>query len=152
MTILLRWTQYKTPKYVQMLRATQSMVARNQMEFDRKRRNKGSQLLDELTAALRQNHAVLQAVENGRADRPEPVETRVPMGLALFNPLLGQRKIPMRRLVVPRHPTGAVPGMPTFRINRLRPYSHHIKGGSDKNKLLDNGILLRHKPGDPASE
>ena len=68
--------EYKTPKCVQMLGTTQPMVARNEMEFDRKRRSKGSQLLDELATALRQNHAVLLAVENGRADRPSGETSR----------------------------------------------------------------------------
>ena len=33
----LRWTQHKTPKCVQMLGTTESMVTRNEMEFDRER-------------------------------------------------------------------------------------------------------------------
>ena len=114
--------EYKTLKYVQMLGATESMVARNEMEFDRKRRSKESQLLDELAAALRQNHAVLLAVENGRTDQTKPVETRLPIGLALFDPLPGKGKIPMRRLVVPGHRAGAVPFMAPFGINRFSPH------------------------------
>ena len=91
------------------------MVARNEMQFEGKRGSKGSQLLDELAAALRQNHAVLLAVENGRADRPQPDEARAPQGLALFNPLPGERKTPMWRLVVPGHPAGAAPLIASFR-------------------------------------
>ena len=107
--------EHKTPKCVQMLGITESMVALNKMEFDGKRGSETSQLLDELAAALRQNRAVLLAVENGHTDRPQPVETPLPIGLALFNPLPGERKIPMRLLVVPGHPAGTVPFVASFR-------------------------------------
>ena len=62
------------------------MVAWNQMEFDGKRGSQGLQPLDKLATAARQNHAVLLAVQDGGADRPEPVETGFPIGLALLDP------------------------------------------------------------------
>ena len=135
-----------------MLGITQSMVARNQMEFNRKRRSKGSQLFDELAAALRQNHAILLAMKNGRTDWTKPIETCFPIGFALFNPLPCERKIPMRRVVIPGHPSGGVPRMVPLIGNGPRPHSHHIECGSNKNQPLNFLKLLPHEPGDPASE
>ena len=135
-----------------MLGAAESMVASNEMEFDRKRGNNGSYLLDEPAAALRQNHAVFPAVENGRADRSKPVETRLPIGLALLDPLPREREIPMRRLIVPGHPAGGAPRMVPLVGDGAGPDSHHIERGGNEDELFDNGILLRHEPRNPAAE
>ena len=128
------------------------MVAWNQMEFDGKRGSQGSQLLDKLAAAAWQDHVVFLAVEDGGTDRPQPVETGLPIGLAFLDPFPRDGIITMRRLAVPGHPAAAVPIVASFWIDRSRAQAHHIEGGGDEHQPFNFLTLLRQEPGDPASE
>ena len=128
------------------------MVAWNQMEFDGKRGSQGLQPLDKLATAARQYHAVFLAVKNGGADRPQTIETGLPIGLALLDPLPRDGIITMRRLVVPGHPAAVMPIVASFWINRSRAQAHHIEGGGDEHQPFDFLTFLRQEPGNPASE
>ena len=69
------------------LRTAQAMVAWNQIEFDGKGTIFVQELFDELLAASRKDHAILQAMQDRRVHRPEPIKAGLPIGFAFFDPL-----------------------------------------------------------------
>ncbi len=58
----------------------------------------------------------------------------------------------MEGIVVPRHPSGAMPIMPSFGRDGLRADAHHVEGRRDENESIDLMVLLRHQPRNPAAE
>jgi len=62
-----------------MLWAAETVVTGDQVEFNRIGGIAGEELLDELTAPARQNHCILETVEDRRLHQPESVEAGLPI-------------------------------------------------------------------------
>ena len=76
----------KPAKPFNLFMTAQSMIARNQMKFDRERGVAREQLLNELTAPSRQNHRILETVEDRCFHRPESIEAGLPIAVAFLDP------------------------------------------------------------------
>lgn len=135
-----------------MFRTTQTVVARYQLKRDGKGGISGQDLFSELTAAFGQDHAVLHSMQDCCLDAAEPVEVGFPQRFAFFDPFPGDRIVPMYGIIVPRHLSSRVPGMPPLVGNLLGPHPHHVESRSDQDQFLNSWELLCHQPGDPAAQ
>ena len=70
-----------------MLRAAETVVARYEIEFDRKCGVAREKFLDKLVASARQDRCILETVENRRLHMPESIEADLPIPFAFFDPL-----------------------------------------------------------------
>ncbi len=134
------------------LETAQPMVSRNEMEFYGIERIPTAQEIHKFTAAFGRNHCVAGPVQNRRFQRPHSIEARGPVGFAFFHPFPGQRPIPVEWIIVPRHPSGAMPSMPSFGRDGLRAYAHDVEGRRDEDQSLYLITFLCHQPRDPPAQ
>ena len=134
------------------LRTAQPMVSGYEMELYRVRRIATEQKIHKFTAAFRSNHRVAGPMQDRRPHPSHSIKARGPVGLAFFHPFPRQRPIPVERIIIPRHPAGAMPIMSSFGRDGLRAYAHHIEGRGDEDQSFHLILFLGHQPGDPASQ
>ena len=120
-------------------RAAETVVTGDQVKFNRIGGISREELLDELTAPARQNHCILETVEDRRLHQPESVEAGLPIGLAFLNPFPRERPIFVQRVVIPRHPAGRMPIMLPLGVNRSGAQTHHIERGGDEEEFSTTG-------------
>jgi hypothetical protein len=73
-------------KPVDMFRSTETVVAGDEIEFNRKCGIAREKFLDKLLASARQNDRILEIMENRRLHMPESIEAGLPIRFAFFDP------------------------------------------------------------------
>ena len=94
---------------VQMFGTAQSMVTRNQMEFDWETRGRARAVARRTHCSRSENHCILETVEDRRVHRPESIEACLPIGFAFLDPFPREWPILVSGLVVPGHSAGGLP-------------------------------------------
>lgn len=134
------------------LGTAQPMVTGFEVELDRKGRIPTAQEIHKFAAAFRRNYRVVGPVQDRRPQTPHSIEARGPIGFAFFHPFPGQGPIPVERIIVPWHPAGAMPIMPSFERDGFRADAHHVEGRRDEDQLLHLVTFLCHQPRNPAAQ
>src|SRR4029078_1305601 len=128
------------------------MIYGYEVELDRIGRVATAYEFHKFTAAFGSNHGVAGPVQDRCPNPSESIEARRPIRLAFFHPFPGQRPLSVERIIVPRHPSRAVPIMPSFGRDGLRAHTHHVERRRDEDQPLDLVTLLSHQPRDPPAQ